>query len=46
MGKKQAAKKRAPKMKRLNKSTGWMKAHAVKIERRNGETRVLVRRHN
>jgi hypothetical protein len=44
MAKRNATKKRAPKMKRLKKSTGWMKANAVKIERRHGETRVLVRR--
>lgn len=34
----------APRMKRLTKSTGWMKAKAVKIVRQGGQMRVLVKK--
>jgi len=33
-----------PKMKRLTKSTGWMKANAVKIVKKGGQMQVLVRK--
>lgn len=33
-----------PKLKELNKSTGWMKATSVKIRRNKGEYEVLIRR--
>ena len=31
-------------LKRLNKSTGWMKASSVKIRRNKGKYEVLIRR--
>lgn len=34
----------APKLKRLNKSTGWLKASSVKIRRNKGKYEVLIRR--
>lgn len=38
------AKKNAPRMKRLNKSTPWIPATAVKIVRNKGRYEVLYRR--
>lgn len=40
-----AARSNPPKpLKRLNKSTGWMKASSVKIRRNKGKYEVLIRR--